>query len=171
MRRSRTIMRAACVSTAALGFAILSGTVAGCGPSSDNTVYLQAQLNDQQSSCGDRLSFYRVGGDGSIAGPKDANGNFTIPSGQSLIVTDVHIAYTNSTANAAQQQVSLYLAGISGEVGIWSMAASAAPQSLGIYDRTLTTGIRIAAPWQLCTAISDPMHLPEIVVTGYLQQP
>jgi hypothetical protein len=88
MRRLRTIMRAACVSTAALGFAVLSGTVAGCGPSSDNTVYLRAQLNDQQSSCGDRLSFYRVGGDGSIAGPKDANGNFTIPSGQSLIVTD-----------------------------------------------------------------------------------
>ncbi len=58
-----------------------------------------------------------------------------------------------------------------GEVVIWSAMASAAPQSSGFYDRSLTTGIRIQAPAQLCTAISQPAYSPAILVTGYLQTP
>jgi hypothetical protein len=89
---------------AALGCVILLVLVGGCvATNSDNIVFLEAQLNFQQSTCGERLSFYRIGGDGSIAGPKDAKGNFTIPTGQSLIVTDIHIAITNATANPVQQ--------------------------------------------------------------------
>src|SRR5262245_53207789 len=142
----------------------------GCSrPSSDNIVYLRAKFDGHQSSCANRLSFVRIAGDGTIAGPKDAQGNFTIPSGQSLIVTDIHAAFTNSSAIVAQQRISLYLQGISGEVQVWAAAATAAPQSLGTYDRALTTGIRVSAPTLLCTAISDFEHLPEIVVTGYLQ--
>jgi hypothetical protein len=156
-----------------LGCAILLATVGGCGATnSDNIVYLEAQLNFQKSTCGERLSFYRIGGDGSIAGPKDAMGNFTVPAGQSLIVTDIHIAISNSTTNAVQQGVSFYnLSNNNGEVVIWSAVASAAPQSAGFYDRSLTTGIRIEAPSQLCTAISQPAYSPAIVVTGYLQSP
>jgi hypothetical protein len=152
----------------ACGCGVLLGFLAGCGPSNDNIVYLRAHL-DGGATCGERLGFSRIGGDGSVAGPKDANGNFTIPSGQSLIVTDVHVAYSNPTANPAQQGVTLYLQGIGGETNLWSMAASAAPQSTGTYDRALTTGLRIASPWQLCTAFTDQQHQPEIVVTGYLQ--
>jgi hypothetical protein len=157
--------------TKALSTAIAAttlGLLAGCGPSNDNIVYLRAKI-DGGATCGDRLGFYRVGGDGSVTGPQDANGNFMIPSGQSLIVTDMHVGYNNPTTNAAQQGVSLYILGTSGEVGLWSMAVTAAPQSIGTYDRALTTGIRIASPWQICTAFSDQQHPPEIVVTGYLQ--
>jgi hypothetical protein len=158
---------------AAVGCGILLAMVGGCGATtSDNIVYLEAQLNFQKSTCGERLSFYRIGGDGSIAGPKDAMGNFTIPAGQSLIVTDIHIAITNSTANSVQQGVSFYnMSNNNGEVVIWSAVAIAAPQSVGYYDRSLTTGIRIQAPAQLCTAISQPAYSPAILVTGYLQSP
>jgi hypothetical protein len=147
--------------------------VGGCGATnSDNIVYLKAQLNFQKSTCGERLSFYRIGGDGSVAGPKDAMGNFTIPTGQSLIVTDIHIGISNSTANSIQQSVSFYnLSNNNGEVAIWDGLAVAAPQSVGYYDRSLTTGIRIQAPAQLCTAISQPAYSPAILVTGYLQSP
>ncbi len=165
--------RTANIWIAALCCTILLVLVGGCGATnSDNIVFLEAQLNFQQSTCGQRLSFYRIGGDGSIAGPKDAMGNFTIPSGQSLIVTDIHIAITNTTANPIQQGVSFYnLSNNNGEVVIWSAVASAAPQSDGYYDRSLTTGIRIQAPAQLCTAISQPAYSPAIFVTGYLQTP
>ena len=84
-------------------------------------------------------------------------------------MTDIHVVWTNPNANPAQQGVSLYILGLSGEVGLWSMAVSTAPQSIGTYERALSTGIRIASPWQLCTAFSDQQHPPELVVTGYLQ--
>lgn len=165
--------RMANVWMAALGCAILLAMVSGCGAtSSDNIVYLEAQLDFSKSTCADRLSFYRIGGDGSVAGPKDAMGNFTIPAGQSLIVTDIHIAISNTTANSEQQGVSFYnLSSNSGEVVIWYAGVTAAPQSVGVYDRALTTGIRIEAPAQLCTAITQPAYSPAIVVTGYLQSP
>jgi hypothetical protein len=112
--------RTANVWMVALGCTLVLAMFGGCGATnSDNIVYLEAQLNFQKSTCGERLSFYRIGGDGSIAGPKDAMGNFTIPAGQSLIVTDIHIGITNSTANSIQQGVSFYnLSSNNGEVVI-----------------------------------------------------
>jgi hypothetical protein len=158
---------------AATGCTILLAMVGRCGATnSDNIIYLEAQLNFKKSTCGERLSFYRVGGDGSVAGPKDAMGNFTIPAGQSLIVTDIHIAISNSTANSIQQTVTFYNESSNiGEVTLWSGVAIAPPQSVGYYDRSLTTGIRVQAPAQLCTAISQPAYSPTILVTGYLQNP
>jgi hypothetical protein len=158
--------------TVSLGLAILLGIETGCWPATNNIVLLRAQLDFKQTSCGQRLSFFRIGGDGSVAGPKDANGNFTIPSGQSLIITDIHITFDNQAASAAQEGVSLYIQNTTtpnGETTIWSGTASAGPQSVGYYDRTLTTGITITPPGQLCTAISTTPYAPDILVTGYLQ--
>jgi hypothetical protein len=143
--------------------------IAGCDSSDDDVVYLTIQRDFQKTNCGERLSFYRVGGDGAIAGPKDANSNFSIPRGQSFILTDIHMIFSNPTTEALEQQFSIYIMGISGEVVLWSASAIAPPNKTGIYDRALTSGIRIAGPWPVCTAFSDQTHVPTIVLTGYLQ--
>jgi hypothetical protein len=143
--------------------------LAGCGADHENVVNLRIQRDFQKSNCSNRLSFYRLGSDGLIAGPKDANDNFSIPRGQSFVLTDVHLSVENPTTSVIEQRFSLYMDGNAGEVVLWSGAATAEPGKYGIYDRALTTGIRIAGPWPVCTAFSDQAHFPEIVLTGYLQ--
>jgi hypothetical protein len=136
----------------------------------DDYVYLRVQHDFSKSSCTNRLSFQRIGADGQVAGPQDANGNFTIPSGRSLVVTDVHVLFTGAPA-AAQQSVSLYIqtTGRGVETPVWFPVVNAPAGGSALYDRALSTGIRVAAGSQVCTAFKDQTHETDVVLTGYLQ--
>lgn len=46
--------------------------------------------------------------------------------------------------------------------------AIAAPRPARLMS-ALTTGIAIAGPAQVCVVVTDQVHLPQIVLTGYLQ--
>jgi hypothetical protein len=147
----------------------------GCtsGISSDNLVYLTARWDLAQALCGNRKALTRIGGDGAIAGPKTTDGTFTIPAGQSFILTDIHMLMSNGTTGPLEQVMSVYIngpsSGAAGETVMWTGSATAAPQSNASYERALTTGIRVAAPAQICVAVSDQQHTPQIVLSGYLQ--
>jgi hypothetical protein len=150
--------------------AFLCGGCTSDRVSNDNLVYLTARYDLSQTLCGQRKGLTRIGGDGAIAGPKTSDGSFAIPQGQSFILTDIHMFISNRTNNSMEQGLSVYINGASGEVGIWAASAMAGPQTSASYERALTTGIRIAGPAQVCVAISDQEHPPQIVLTGYLQQ-
>ena len=147
--------------------------LAGCRVASDDYVYLRVQHDFSKSSCTNRLSFQRIGPDGQVAGQQDANGNFVIPQGRSLVVTDLHVTFDVPASAAApkQQTVTIYIQTTSKQVEtpVWFPVISAAPGSHSLYDRALSTGIRVGSGSQVCTAYSDQTDATHVVLTGYLQ--
>jgi len=139
----------------------------------DDYVYLRVQNNFSKSACNERLSFQRIGPDGLVAGPQDANGNFTIPAGRSLLVTDIHVVFGLSPKAAAgrQQLVSIYIQSPAhqSETAVWFPTLYATPGQQAVYDRALTTGVRVSAGNLVCTAYSDQTDPTSVVLTGYLQ--
>jgi hypothetical protein len=135
----------------------------------EDLVYLTIRYDLTQALCGERRALTRIGGDGAIASPKTSDGQFVIPPNRSFILTDIHMAYGNDTTAPREQSFALYNLGAAGEVVIWTGGVVAAPNSSAYYERALSTGIRIAAPAQICVAFSDQQHPPAIVLTGYLQ--
>ena len=172
-------MRLARTPPAMLAIPALAALLAGCNPpalAAVDFVYLRVQNDFSKTACNQRLSFTRLGPDGLPAGPADANGNFVIPQGRSLVLTDLQLTYANPTAAARRQSVEIYIqAPLHGsETPVWLAAATADPGATGYAEHAFTTGILVAAGALVCAAYEHPATANQpndanVVLLGYLK--